>query len=171
MMPGSWGEKLEECCEEQGRLAEASEEGLGSNRAVAPMMMMMSAFLLPRKFFTTRTNEDQAHDSISFIDAMKYGSFISCLICGPSKIPAFSFSMVSPGNLCAMYSMHEPSLFKAFTNCFIRPSFICSGGRMILSRATKGSLITFCPPTTIYSLGGPIFSCPVFIFVSTIPKV
>jgi hypothetical protein len=26
---------------EQGRLAEASEEGLGSNRAVAPMMMMM----------------------------------------------------------------------------------------------------------------------------------
>jgi len=41
MMPGSWGEKLEECCKEQGRLAEASEEGLGSNRAVAPMMMMM----------------------------------------------------------------------------------------------------------------------------------
>ena len=33
--------KLEECCKEQGRLAEASEEGLGSNRAVAPMMMMM----------------------------------------------------------------------------------------------------------------------------------
>ena len=35
------GEKLEECCKEQGRLAEASEEGLGSNRAVAPMMMIM----------------------------------------------------------------------------------------------------------------------------------
>jgi hypothetical protein len=30
----------------------------------------------------------------------------------------FNFSMVSPGNLCAMYSMHKPSLFKAFTNCF-----------------------------------------------------
>jgi hypothetical protein len=41
MMPGHWGKKLEECCKEQGRLAEASEEGLGSNWAVAPMMMMM----------------------------------------------------------------------------------------------------------------------------------
>jgi hypothetical protein len=34
-------EKLEEYCNEQGRLAEASEEGLGSKRAVVPMMMMM----------------------------------------------------------------------------------------------------------------------------------
>jgi hypothetical protein len=34
--------QLEECCKEQGRLAEASEEGLGSNWAVAPMMMMMT---------------------------------------------------------------------------------------------------------------------------------
>nr|XP_033811295.1 protein FAM76A isoform X1 [Geotrypetes seraphini] len=55
--------------------------------------MALSAFLLPRKFFTTRTNEDQAHDSILFIDAMKCGSFIRCLICEPLKIPAFSFSM------------------------------------------------------------------------------
>jgi hypothetical protein len=38
------GEKLEECCKEQGRLAEASEEGLGSNRAVAPMMMISFFF-------------------------------------------------------------------------------------------------------------------------------
>jgi hypothetical protein len=35
------GEKLEEYYKEQGRLAEASEEGLGSKRAVVPMMMMM----------------------------------------------------------------------------------------------------------------------------------
>ena len=47
MMPGSWGRKLEECCKEQGRLAEASEEGLGSNRAVAPMMMMMMIIIIP----------------------------------------------------------------------------------------------------------------------------
>jgi hypothetical protein len=33
------GEELEEYCKEQGRLAEAS--GLGSKRAVVPMMMMM----------------------------------------------------------------------------------------------------------------------------------
>jgi hypothetical protein len=35
------GEKLEECCKEQGQLAEASKEGLGSKWAVVPMMMMM----------------------------------------------------------------------------------------------------------------------------------
>ena len=36
------GEKLEECCKEEGQLAEASEEGLGSKGAVVPMMMMMN---------------------------------------------------------------------------------------------------------------------------------
>jgi hypothetical protein len=36
------GEKLEECCKEQGQLAEASKEGLGSEWAVVPMMMMMN---------------------------------------------------------------------------------------------------------------------------------
>ena len=35
------GEKLEECCKEQGQLVEASKEGLGSKWAVVPMMTMM----------------------------------------------------------------------------------------------------------------------------------
>ena len=40
MMPGScW--KLEECCKEQGQLAEDSKEGLDSKWGVVPMMMMM----------------------------------------------------------------------------------------------------------------------------------
>ena len=34
------GEKLEKCYKEYGQLA-ASKEGLGSKRAVVPMMMMM----------------------------------------------------------------------------------------------------------------------------------
>jgi hypothetical protein len=34
------GEKLEECCKEQGQLVEASEEGLGSKWAVVLMMMI-----------------------------------------------------------------------------------------------------------------------------------
>jgi hypothetical protein len=34
-------QKLEECCKEQGQLAEASKEGLGSEWAVVPMVMMM----------------------------------------------------------------------------------------------------------------------------------
>jgi len=33
---------LEECCKEQGLLAEASEEGLGSKGAVVPMMMYLT---------------------------------------------------------------------------------------------------------------------------------
>jgi hypothetical protein len=33
---------LEECCKEQGQLAEASKEGLGSEWAVVPMMMMIT---------------------------------------------------------------------------------------------------------------------------------
>jgi len=37
------GEKLEECCGEQGQLAEAYEEGLGSKGAVVPMMMMINS--------------------------------------------------------------------------------------------------------------------------------
>ena len=37
------GEKLEECRQEQGQLAEASEEGLGSKGAVVPMIMMLSS--------------------------------------------------------------------------------------------------------------------------------
>jgi len=40
------GEKLEECCKEQGQLAEASEEGLGSKGAVVPMMMMMMMMMM-----------------------------------------------------------------------------------------------------------------------------
>ena len=35
------GEKLKECCKELGQLAEDSQEGLGSKRAVVPMMMMI----------------------------------------------------------------------------------------------------------------------------------
>jgi len=40
------GEKLEECCKEWGRLAEASKEDLGSKRVVVPMMMMMMMMTL-----------------------------------------------------------------------------------------------------------------------------
>jgi hypothetical protein len=37
---------LEECCKEQGQLAEASKEGLGSEWAVVPMMMMMMMMII-----------------------------------------------------------------------------------------------------------------------------
>ena len=40
MMPGSWGRKTGGMLQGIRQLAEASEEGLGSKWAVAPMMMM-----------------------------------------------------------------------------------------------------------------------------------
>jgi hypothetical protein len=45
------GEKLEECCKEEGQLAEALKEGLGSEWAVLPMMMMMIMMIYYDKMF------------------------------------------------------------------------------------------------------------------------
>jgi ribosomal silencing factor RsfS len=42
------GEKLEECCKEQGQLAEASKEGLGSEWAVVPMMMIVVVVVMQK---------------------------------------------------------------------------------------------------------------------------
>ena len=38
------GEKLEECCKEEGQPAEASEEGIGSKGAVVSLMMICITF-------------------------------------------------------------------------------------------------------------------------------
>ena len=46
------GEELEECCKEQGQLAEASEEGLGLKGAVVPMMTMMMISIVPKNSFS-----------------------------------------------------------------------------------------------------------------------
>jgi hypothetical protein len=46
--------KLEECCNEQGQLAEDSKEGLGSDRAVVPMMMMRRMMMSDCQFSTQK---------------------------------------------------------------------------------------------------------------------
>ena len=50
-----------------------------------------------KKFFTTRTNAFHASSSTSFIEFSNSGSPMSSRIWGPSKMPAFNFSMVNPG--------------------------------------------------------------------------
>ena len=40
------GKELEECNKEQGQLAEASEEGLGSKGAVVAIMMIMMMMMM-----------------------------------------------------------------------------------------------------------------------------
>ena len=41
MMPRSWGKTMEECRKKQGRMAKASEEGLGPKWAVVPLLMLI----------------------------------------------------------------------------------------------------------------------------------
>jgi hypothetical protein len=48
MMPGSWGRETGRMQQGIGQLAEASKEGLGSERAVVPMMMMMMRMVIYR---------------------------------------------------------------------------------------------------------------------------
>ena len=44
-MPRSWGKDKEECRKKRGRMAKASEKGLGQNWAVVALLMMMLFFL------------------------------------------------------------------------------------------------------------------------------
>ena len=46
----------------------------------------------------------QAFDSKLLSDSMKYGSFTSFLMSGPSKIPIFCFSVLIPGDVLYEYS-------------------------------------------------------------------
>ena len=57
------------------------------------------------------TNAVQAADSCSVICLANCESFISCLICGPLKIPALIFSILIPGNALHKYRKHAPSVF------------------------------------------------------------
>ena len=101
-----------------------------------------AAFLLPRKFYTSPTKPRQASTSSGFMECMKFSSCISFPMSGPSKIPALSFSRLSPGNEWKMYLKHSSS--RAFNNCLKSPNFICRGASIILSLGTSGSFVTFC---------------------------
>ena len=88
---------------------------------------------------------------------MEFGksqSFISVLIWGPSKIPAFNFSIVDPENLVQIYLKLSPSSLSAFTNGFMIPNLIWRGSKMILDLSTRGWAWTFFSPGTNSSLTG-----------------
>ena len=110
-----------------------------------------AAFLLPRKFYTSPTKPRQASTSSGFMECMKFSSCISFPMSGPSKIPALSFSRLSPGNEWKMYLKHSSS--RAFNNCLKSPNFICRGGSIILSLGTNGSFVTFLPAALSVSWG------------------
>ena len=90
------------------------------------------AFLLPKKFFTTIVKAFHASSSTSFVCVSNCVSVMSCRICGLSKMPAFSFSMVNPGKIWHKYMKQSPSLSRALVNCYINPSLMCNCGKMIV---------------------------------------
>lgn len=73
--------------------------------------------------------KNETYDLISVTDSRKSKSLMSRLICGSSKVIVFNFSFISPGNLCDVYSMHEPSLFNVFMDYFIELTFFMVAGR------------------------------------------
>ena len=57
--------------------------------------------------------------------------------------PALSFSSAMAGNFTHRYLKQSPSLSSAFTNCFIKPSLMYSGGRRTFSGFNNGSYLIF----------------------------
>ena len=70
-------------------------------------------------------------------------SSISCLIFGPSNIPAFNFSLLKPENFWKIYPKHFPCLSRLFIYCFIRPSLMCRGGGNTLLESANAWLRMF----------------------------
>ena len=56
-------------------------------------------FLLPKKFAQSHLNAFQAWSSIEVSSFSKSGSFKTSRICGPTKMPSFSFASLILGNL------------------------------------------------------------------------
>ena len=68
---------------------------------------------------------------------------------------ALSFSSVMAGNFTHRYLKQSPSLSSAFTNCFIKPGLMCSGGRRTVSGFTSGS---YSPTTNSVRLDQSCFT-------------
>ena len=75
----------------------------------------------------------------------------------PIKYPCFFFSKLRPGKVEQMYPKQSPERSSALPNCFIGPSLMCSGGKMMFFRSTKGLLTIFFSPGYIVFLGGHSF--------------
>lgn len=58
----------------------------------------------------------------------------------------------------------------ASTHCFINPSLVWRGGKIILLLSTRGTLITFLPLTSKVPLSGQFFFTPLLLLSSAVPK-
>lgn len=85
-----------------------------------------------------------------------FHSFINFIIYGPSKIPAFAFSVLNCGNVFVMYLKNFPYLLRVFTYSLTSSNLICKAGNIIWSfEINSETFITFRLPETKVSLEGP----------------
>jgi hypothetical protein len=75
-------EKLEECCKEQGQLAEASKEGLGAKWAVVPMMMVMVMVVVVVVMNIPEEQEPQKAGFLHYRDIHYIGDFYFGVLSG-----------------------------------------------------------------------------------------
>ena len=99
------------------------------------------------KILTITTNVFHALFSTSVIELEKCLHLINLLICVPSKTLGFNLSQLNPGNVVHMTWKQSPSTLRVLTNCFISPSLIWRGEKMIFSRSTHGWCMIFFSPT------------------------
>ena len=89
---------------------------------------------------------------------MVSGKYLSCIkrhICGPSKIFALNFSVLSAGSFSHKHAKQSRTLFKAFTNCF--HTLIWRGGNdTLFGLINKGQCIIFLSPISNPSLFGQL---------------
>ena len=116
-------------------------------------ILLLFALVFPRKFLTTSLNDIRAFFSCSDIVQMKCLSIMNCRICGPSNTPAFIFLIERPGNAQIRHLKQSPTVGKASTNCFIRPSFMCRCDNIILFLSTSGSYKMLGSPCLKSDLG------------------
>ena len=107
---------------------------------------IVGAFIVPQKFCHHSLNDCHACNSISLSFSSNFSSDINFLISGPTKIPSFILASDKDEKTECRYLKPSPSLFKAFTNCFIIPNLMCNGGSKTFSLGTKLCLSTFLNP-------------------------
>lgn len=90
----------------------------------------------------------------------------SYLNCGLSNTPSLIliFSQDKAKIFLLKNFKQSPSWSNAFTNCFIRPSFICNGGSKTFLGLTSSLFKTFCSPILKSLLSRHVFCNQCYLF-------
>lgn len=100
---------------------------------------------------------------------IKSFTFVSFLICEPTKIPSFIIASLEQRNFCCRYRKARPSFCIALTKLFTKLSFIWSGNKNTFTASTKASWILFISPGCQFLAFFPVFHWVVLVLGSAIP--